>query len=361
MKGKLMKYARGPASRLLLDLSCLVVSCHISSSIVQGQPPVQKTSPPPGSTGAIGNAKLAEKPVEVLGGRLTVRVPAGAKVEARPFPIMAAPESEEHETRVVFDAGQERLVLMASESFAFAGDDFEKDVKQWVAKWRGKYQIESLPLPAKGLKAVAVIPVNDPDHSRSDDATFVEGVFVESEDRTIQSLDVYVNAAGEKDLKGCKIVAHQILLSVAPGKKKLQYAAGERRLFAYSKDLEIAATVPKNTVATKQVGPDFLVHGLIVLGQLGSDSGSILIYVGGHPDYEPGAKKGEGMMFGKKVEWHSFPEGEGLQTLCELLIPDEQHLSAHVIIHAPSDAQQKALREAAESLKLVKLRGSPPK
>ena len=68
------------------------------------------------------------------------------------FPIMAAPESAEHETRVVFDAGDERLVLMANEAFAFAGDDFEKEVKEWVARWAGKYRIEALSLPVKGTQ-----------------------------------------------------------------------------------------------------------------------------------------------------------------------------------------------------------------
>ena len=103
--------------------------------------------------GELGKAKLSEKPIEVLGGRLSIRMPQGAKKEARPFDIMSAPESEEHETRVVFDAGQERLVLMVHESFAFAGDDFEKDVRDWVAKWKGKYRIEPIQLPTKGLKS----------------------------------------------------------------------------------------------------------------------------------------------------------------------------------------------------------------
>jgi len=303
--------------------------------------------------GELGKATLSDKPIKVLGGRLMVRMPLGARTEARLFGIMSAPESDEHETRVVFDAGQERLVLMAHENFAFAGDDFEKDVREWVAKWSGKYRIETLQLPTRGLKAVAVIPLNAPDHSRSDDATFVEGLLVESADRTIQSLDVYVNTAAEKDLEGCKAVAHRILMSVAPGKKELQLAAGERRLFANSKDLEISITVPKNTVATKQVGPDFLVHRLIVLGRLGADSGSIGIYVGGHPSFKPGAKRGEGMIFGKNVEWHSFEQGGGLEALCKFPIPGDIPLFAHVWVQAPNDAQLGALKQASESMKLV--------
>jgi hypothetical protein len=303
--------------------------------------------------GDLGKAKLSEKSIQVLGGRLTVRMPERARIEARPHDIMSAPETEEHETRVVFDAGQERLAFMVHETFAFVGEDFEKDVRGWVSKWKGKYRVEPVQPPTKGLKAVAVIPVDLPDHTRSDDATFVEGFFVESNDRTIQSLDVYVNAAAEKDLQGCKAIARQILLSVAAGTRRLQLAAGERRLFAFSKDSEISIMVPANTVATKEVGPDFLVHRLIVLERLGADSGHIGIYVGNHPDFEPGAKKGEGMMFGKKVAWHSFEQGGGMQALCELPVPGESHLSAHVWVQAPRVNQLQALKQAAESMKLV--------
>ena len=303
--------------------------------------------------GELGKANLSEKPIEILGGRLSVRMPQGAKTEARLFNIMSAPESEEHETRVVFDEGQERLVLMAHELFAFAGDDFEKDVRGWVANWHGKYVIETLRLSPKELKAIKVFPLNGPDHSRSDDAAFVEGVFVESADGTIQSVDVYVNSVAEKDLEGCKAVAQRILLSVAPGKKHLQLAAGERRLFAYSKDLRISIMVPKNTVATRQDGPDFLVHRLIVLGRLGADSGSIGIYVGGHPSFKPGTKKGEGVIFGKNIEWHTNEKGEGLEVLCKLTIPDDDGLFAHVWVHAPIDAQLGELKKVAESMKLV--------
>jgi hypothetical protein len=306
--------------------------------------------------GELGKSKLSERTTQVLGGRLSVRMPEGGKVEARPFDIMSAPESEEHETRVVFDAGQERLVLMVNESFAFAGDDFEKDVRDWVAKWKGKYRIEPVQSPAKGLKTVFVIPLLTPDHTRSDDATFVEGVFVESDDRTIQSLDVYVNAVGEKDLEGCKALARQILLSVAPGEKKLKLTAGERRLSTISKDLEISVTVPKNTTATTQSGPDFLVHRLITVGRLGAHSGSIGIYVGNHPDFHPGAKTSDGTIFGKKVEWHSMQQGEGLEALCEFATPGNVTLFAHVWVHAPDDARRRELKQVAETMKLINVK-----
>ncbi len=310
----------------------------------------------PGSAvaGELRKARLSEQSTAVLGGRLLVRMPQGARVEARPFDIMSAPESEEHETRVIFDAGQERLVLMAGESFALAGDNFEKDVRDWLAKWKGNYRIEPIQLPTKGLKTIFVIPLSAPDHTRSDDATFVEGVFVESHDRTIQSLDVYVNSAAEQDLEGCRAVARQILLSVARGEKKLKLTAGERRLSTISKDLEISVTVPKNMTATRKDGPDFLVHRLIAVGRLGADAGSIGIYVGNHPDFHPGAKISDGMIFGKKVEWHSSQQGEGLEALCELPTPENVSLFAHVWVHASDDARLRELKQVAETMKLIK-------
>jgi hypothetical protein len=315
------------------------------------------TAAPPQNGGRIGEAKLAENPIEVLGGRLTVRAPQGAKLQAPPHSIMGAAESEQRETRVIFDAGQERMVLMVHEAFALAGDDFENGVRKWVAEFPAKYRIESDKHIAKGLRAVTVTPVNNPDHSHSNDATFVAGVLVASADQTIQSLDVYVNAAAEKDLEGCKRVARAILSSAAPGKKQLQLAAGQRRLFAYSKDVEISIVVPENTAAMTQVGDDFLVHRLIVLERLGIDSGGIGVYVGEHPDFRPKLKTGEGTMFGQKIEWHSSHEGKGLETVCKLPVPGHK-LTAHVWIHASNKAQLATLQQAAETMTLVKAASS---
>lgn len=353
-----MSQPRGRAPRFLFIASCFIVGFQATAWAVSAQEAAQKPpSPTVGPTG-IGKAKLAEKPIEVLGGRLVLRVPQGAKSEARPFHIMAAPEPQEHETRIVLESGDDKLVIMAEESFAFASADFLKDVQDYVAQWRGKYKLEPLRLQAKGLTAVAVIPLTDPDHTRSDDATFVAGAIFASADRTIQSVDVYITPGAEKDMKACRALADQTLRSVAPGKRKLQLAAGERRLSAYSNDLEISVKAPANMAATKQDGPDFLVHRLIVLGKLGADSGSILVYVGNHPDFQPGPKKGQGTIFGKPIEWRGLGEGEGpgIQALCSLPILGRDGLVAHIIIYAANDTQLQALRKVAETMKLVRTR-----
>ena len=70
----------------------------------------------------------------LLGGRLTVRLPPGAKIEAMAHSIMSAPAAETEHTRVVLDAGPQRMVIMADELFSIAGKDIEKRISEGFTK-----------------------------------------------------------------------------------------------------------------------------------------------------------------------------------------------------------------------------------
>lgn len=340
---------------LALCLVCLGLLAFKSGGAEQESP---KSQPAPKAAGQV-DLTLADPPLEVLGGRFFVRTPKGAAIEGRAVPIMAAAESDEVETRIVLDRGELRLVLMVNDCFALASENFEADVKKCTAKWPDACRVEPLKLAAKGPSAVSVTPMRDPDHTRSVDATFVAGAFVMSADRSIQSFDLYTNAAGEKNLVALRSVFREIVLSVAPGKKTLNLEAGERRLFVYSKDTQVLMKVPGNTVLTRRNGPDFLVYNLTEMGSLGTPAGNMLIYAGGHPNYEPGEKRGAGVLFGKAIEWRALAEGKGLQTLCDFRLPDDPELKMHIIIEAPGEAGLNALKRTAESMKLVKSPAEP--
>ncbi len=62
------------------------------------------------------------------------------------------------------------------------------------------------------------------------------------------------------------------------------------------------------------------------------------------------------MMFGKKVEWHSLQHGGGMEALCELPIPENPHLFAHVWVQAPNDTRLGELKQVAETMKLIKVK-----
>ena len=68
--------------------------------------------------------------VELLDGRLTVVMPEGSRAEARGRSIMAATRSVRSESRVVYDEGDRRMVVMAWELFSFAGEEYDQFLEE---------------------------------------------------------------------------------------------------------------------------------------------------------------------------------------------------------------------------------------
>jgi len=109
----------------------------------------------------LGKLSPGKVATDLLGGRLRIRMPKNAKVEARGRSIMAALEAVTEETRVVLNAGKERLVLMAWEMFALAGDDLAKAVRADIASWGDQAkgaQVEPLVVPKPLADARLVLP-----------------------------------------------------------------------------------------------------------------------------------------------------------------------------------------------------------
>src|SRR5687767_5078036 len=65
-----------------------------------------------GRKGGLAQLAPGGEPIRLLADRLRLRVPPNGKEQPRQRGVMAVPESPE-ETRLVVEAGEERLVLMA--------------------------------------------------------------------------------------------------------------------------------------------------------------------------------------------------------------------------------------------------------
>ncbi len=304
--------------------------------------------------------KPGKQITELLGGRLQIRMPEKARVEGRPHGIMAAPEAVAEETRVVLDAGDERLVLMAWELFATSGGDLAKAVTAEVAKWGDLAQgakVEPLPVP-KPLKAAwLAVPGK---HNLSREAILVLAAYVESADGTVQMLAFYVNPAGAKDLPGCTALAQSVAQTVGAGAKRLDLAAGRKRFpGAGNKDF-LALDVPAGFVATTQQGPDFSVYRLRRVSALGEPGASIGIYLGGHPSYQHKQARDEnikfstakGKLLGQDVEWHTWNQGPITTTEAILPHPGSQGLFLHLFLSAAGEVALAPLRTVVETLKV---------
>ncbi len=164
----------------------LVLTAALFSSLLLAEPVAR--------AGKLGPLQPTGK-IDLLAGRLVIRMPAEARLEARRASIMAAPTAAADESRVVLDAGPERLVLMANELFALAGPRLEETVKKEAAEqWSGKdasFSVERLAV--KGLQVFALLPSA---LKVRGDAALVLAAYVGSPDGTVQLLRLFVNPPG---------------------------------------------------------------------------------------------------------------------------------------------------------------------
>ncbi|HYV37329.1 MAG TPA: hypothetical protein VE988_16595 [Gemmataceae bacterium] len=285
-------------------------------------------------------------------------MPATAKVEARQQSVMAAPENAEDETRVVVDAGHERLVLVATELYALAGDDLEQAVRADLVNTWGKdpATMKFEKLEVAPLRAVAVTP---PAGDGKQEANLALGVYVGNTDGTVQFLAFYVNPAAAKDMAAVQSLARKIAATVDAGSKSLFVAAGPRTFPGIGGE-QLGLTVPAGFTASLQDGPDFAVCHVLKLAPLGQAPARCGIYVGGHPAFlfrktnDPLQKVDDlkGKLFGENVDWKVWSK-DGLFT-CEVIMPypNGKTGAIHVFCSAGSQEQMAAMRAVAESLRV---------
>jgi len=307
----------------------------------------------------LGKLSPGKVATDLLGDRLRIRMPKNAKVEARGRSIMAALEAATEETRVVLNAGKERLVLMAWEMFALAGGDLAKAVRADIATWGDQakgVQVEPLVVPKPLADARLVLPAG---HDSKREAVLLQSAYVESADGTVQMLAFYVNPAGAKDLAGCTALAKKLMGTLTAGDKKLDLAAGPRRFpVAGDKDF-LVLEVPAGFVASTQTGPDFSVYRLRRVVVMGKPGSSVGIYLGGHPSYQHnqsggGAKPAlsKGKLLGREIEWHNWSRGALTTSEAILPLPGSSGLFLHAFLTAVKAADLAALQTVIESLKI---------
>lgn len=315
--------------------------------------------------GELGKLGLDKKPIELLGGRLTMQMPAGSRIEARRASIMAAPEAAQHETRVVLEKGSEKLVVMSFEFFALAGADFEQQVRKELGQLKGKggapYAIGPFATASPKLRVIAGIAPNlDPERK----AALVLGAFVAHPDGTVQYVGFFVNPDAGKDPAGCTALVKKMAATLAPGPRTLTRSAGVRGLDILAPDQELQATVPAGWVATVQPGPDFIVHHLRKLTSYGSKGLGIGIYVGGHPSYQhrqtdnpPKVTVVKGKLLGKDVDWQQWTRGAGKDALTtnEAIapLPGNARLNVHVFATVSDPALLKEVQPIVATLKVA--------
>ena len=309
--------------------------------------------------GALGRLEPSTA-INLLGGRLVVTMPSEAKVEPRGHGIMSADAPAENETRVVLDAGEERLVVMANDLFATAGDDFVSPVKAELGSQGNASDYDVAAATAgNGLSAVSVTP-RVPD--RSGEAVLVESYWVMTGDGLVETVAVYVNPPAAADLAGAKLLADKILRSLAAGARTLPRGGGRTKIAYLDETRDLYADLPKDVMVSLQPGIDFAVARLRPLRTLGTGGRALGIYVGHHASFktDPKAKTVADTVLGKSVRWQMRSRDD--QPTADTLVRirgertggGSHETMVHLFARAPDAASLEKVRALARSLTLMK-------
>ncbi len=328
--------------------------------------------------GKIGKAPSDGPTSELLGGRLLVRAPEGAKV---PSPLPEAPPLEE-ESRIVVEPTAKKpkdrisLAIVARETFQLDPDMYEPEAdapskpgtldveapKFLKATFPSEEPLEVTPVeigPTK-MRAYVARP-RQPNAPPGKDTALVLALLVAQEDGTLESIGFYVrgetvrNAPGA-ELVGCTRLAERIASTLVPGPRKLERAAGTRKLADVPPEGELAVTVPADYVAIPLGASGGRIYKLRPISLY---PGSISVVVGETSEKkvpEGADATARGKLLGRPMEWRgkTSPKG-GFLFAAEPLDPNDGGKTAEVLVKATRQAKTlDEFRGVAETLELVK-------
>jgi len=321
----------------------------------------------PPSCGLVGRQPLVQAPFELLGGRVTLRAPDGSFLQPRDPGIMGAPEAEERESRVFYQYGSEKFVIMVRELFRSGGERFEAGVKKMVEEGEASDEmtwcVEPVATAQPNLKVVALVPSKV---AGEGEAVPVLSALVAHPDGLVQLLRFYVNPELAPDGPGCIDLARRIAATIGTGGQPLDRSAGARRLDAWGQTQELQIELPADFLLTPQPGPDFVVYRIEPIVPLDGAGGSIGIYLGDNPQPPPGDWSGpverlKAPLLGEQVEWVSWvvPAANGER--------EQHHIEAirelegfpgfprfmHAFVNADDAAMLVSLKDVVKTLQVV--------
>ena len=191
------------------------------------------------------NLELQEH-LEILGKSFELSVPKGTIKEQRSQGIMSAPEPEEDETRLVYEADGKKLVVFSCDLHAFPGKDFGTAAAKLIRDGFcscDKDSIVSQPTLSKsGLRIINVVPKEPA--KQNGETFFVHSAFIVHTDGLVRYVSFYANPVAAKHWANLVAIGDQIFDLIVPISKtsrierlvtfqesKLPFRRGSRRHF----------------------------------------------------------------------------------------------------------------------------------
>lgn len=270
---------------------------------------------------------IAERPLEqhmlVLGGRATLEVPEGSVNEARQRGIMSAPPSQDSETRLLLDLGDDRLVIFCQDLQALGTRTLMQD-------WRDMMDPEG----AMGMKfkkvgrdrGPEVIAYAPAEPEVDQEIVFLKGVLVQLADGTLIRMDAYINGPAQRRQEAYATLVDRIFSTVSEGPEPLDMGARTVVLTPWEGRDSLVVDVPAGHIVAREDGADFDVVRISRITSLTSVAKPMMVvYIGYHPrrfalefEMDPSVMKKEGgQMMNREMEWESHVDPDGALWLME--------------------------------------------
>jgi len=296
---------------------------------------------------------LTEK-IDVLGKRLSVKMPTGSIKEPRAHSIMGAAEPDEDESRVELKLDGKEVVFMATDLHSYSGADFKSSVEKYAnSDEKNLYNISEVLKSDGGLSYILLKRKSNKLDPKNED-NFVEAAIVLNRDGTIQKLDVYVNQSSAKQWDEAISLAERIFKSSESGSTSANF---KKRTMTIDDFLGISIAVPEKTSTSMQHGCDFKVFHCQLMKNLSEPQAGLGVYIGNHPakSREPKSTTRKSTLAGQEVEWSkSKVDSKYLKSETILQLKEFPIYYLHIFASAQTDDELNQLEKIAETISIDK-------
>lgn len=324
----------------------LLCSCNITA-MNTGNPQTQQTSTAetPGETAdetkKTESLLQLDKDFSILNDRLYIKMPDGTQDIPRQENIISAPESDQSETRLIWEKGDQKLVVLTDETFLMAGDSLIEDAKYFLNSW-GENNISNFSLTntttENGLEIVSIFPKVYDEYSET---ISVASAYIRHPDGSIIFMNFYLNPAAFTEKDSYIQLAEDILSTLKPGKREIGTTPTTAELFG-----DISIDIDKGYVLVEQQGIDFFAYYIYKIVKVEEPQSTICIYIGEHPFLSPVDLNSTNQLsividkvLGKNIEFVGIP-GEKDDTFYmwnALFSPFDNAMQMHIFFSTNSD------------------------
>jgi hypothetical protein len=312
-------------------------------------------------TGNFSDTVQLVKKQDLLNNKFWLTLPANAKSIPRVADIMAADPNKDMETRIFIEFGDAKLVLMASETFILASDNFLTELN----KAEPASDDFSRKILTSGDSMVTIL--NTPhEYDSASQAILINSLLIKNPDQTVSRVDAYIDGNGFANKDEFVKLSEKIFSTITKGGRKINLSARKEERTIFGTKSKLIFSLPANYFLTVDEKYDFGVFKINQFRKLSDTTfASLTVYTGHHPSYfypeydlqETASTKVKGTFVSVPVDWLFFRDESKDLFLKEQFVPAdivEPGLIFHVAVTTNTKTAMDQMMKVAESTTLVK-------